>query len=224
MKSIGVEPTRSPVNIVSFNYDRLMEEALRSRGVKIAALGDYVSDNRFKLFKVHGSIDWIRSVGIKAADIADPLNQWGAMAAVTERASSLMLGEQFFVTPEYPSGIFEGDLVAPAIAIPLEDKTDFECPKAHLSQLSQLLPLTKRLLVVGWRATERPFLQLLSSSGIIELSVFVVCGTQAEGQFAVERLQQAGLDGKYEVFDGGFSDMITQRALAAFLSSSSGPA
>ena len=119
-------PKGYAVPIVSFNYDRIVEEAMQSRGIPIASLDDYVADSRFKLFKVHGSIDWVRRTGIKAADVAVPANQWGAMAAVTQRAASLNLTKEFFISADYPSGMLDEELVAPALAIPLEDKTDFE--------------------------------------------------------------------------------------------------
>ena len=212
-------PKGHSVPIVSFNYDRLVEEALRSRGVSIATLDEYVADGRFKLFKVHGSIDWVRRTGIKVTEVANPANQWGAMAAVTERAASLTLAKEISIATEYPSGMLDDELVAPALAIPLEDKTEFECPEAHLSLLSDLLREASSILVIGWRATENHFLRLLTSSGPPNRSVFIACGTLEEGRSTSERLKLAGLEANYEVFAGGFTDLVTKREYTGFLQS-----
>jgi hypothetical protein len=210
-------PKGHAVPIVSFNYDRLVEDALRSRGILIATLDDYIADTRFKLFKVHGSIDWVHRTGVNAVGVADPVNQWGGMAAVTERAANLTLAKEFLITPDYPSGMLQDELVAPALAIPLEDKTEFECPEKHLSLLSTLLKEASSILVVGWRATENHFLRLLTSGGPPRPSVFIACGTLADGTATSERLQHAGLEAHFEVFDGGFTDLVTKRDYTRFL-------
>ncbi len=51
-----------PVCFVTFNYDRLLEYALESFGIKIGRLDDYTASPLFKLFKAHGSVDGIRIV------------------------------------------------------------------------------------------------------------------------------------------------------------------
>ena len=212
-------PKGYAVPIVSFNYDRLVETTLRSRGIPIANLDDYVSNPQFKLFKVHGSIDWVRRTGMKAAGIADPANQWGAAFAVTERAASLNFSKEFSISTDYPSGMLDDELVAPALAIPLEDKTTFECPEPHLSLLKSLLDDASHILVIGWRATENHFLQMLTSVGPRDRTVFIACGTEAEGNATSERLRQAGLQGSFEVFAGGFTDLVTKRGYTRFLQS-----
>ncbi len=212
-------PKGYAVSIVSFNYDRLVEDALRSRGIPIATLDDYVSDSRFKLFKVHGSVDWVRRTGVKAADIANPPNQWGAMAAVTERAASLTLAKDILISADYPSGMLQDELVVPALAIPLEDKTEFECPQEHLSLLGNLLKEADDILVIGWRATENHFLRLLTSNGPSHRNVLIACGTSEEGLATLDRLQSAGLRAQFEVFPGGFTDLVTKRYYTRFLQS-----
>jgi hypothetical protein len=39
-----------------FNYDRLIEIALESLGFIVSVISDYIKDDRFKLFKLHGSV------------------------------------------------------------------------------------------------------------------------------------------------------------------------
>lgn len=209
-----------PVCVVTFNYDRIIEDALTSAGVPIAKLSDYISNDRFKLFKVHGSINWVRRVGIPVRDVGEGLNQWGAMAAVTARASDLKFHDHFEIVSEYPSGMLNGELVVPAIAIPLMDKTDFECPTDHLHLLASLLPQTDRLLVIGWSATEQNFLRLLSGALRSQVKGYIVAGSAKVAKETAERLVAAGVLAEYETSDGGFTEMITRRELDAFLGKS----
>jgi len=67
-----------PVCIVTFNYDRLIENALNGAGVAIAQLSDYIVSPRFKLFKVHGSINWVRPIRAKGLPAEHGGHQWTA--------------------------------------------------------------------------------------------------------------------------------------------------
>jgi hypothetical protein len=104
------------VCIVTFNYDRIIEEALTTVGISITAFADYVT-HEFKLFKLHGSIDWARRTGI----LSNTDVQQNAMELVIERAAELNVRNQFEMVAEYPSAVLSNELVVPAIAIPLED-------------------------------------------------------------------------------------------------------
>lgn len=50
----------------------------------------------------------------------------------------------------------------PAIAIPVQSKIDFEMPPGHLELLKSIFRQLTKLLIIGWRATDAPFLQLFS--------------------------------------------------------------
>ena len=51
------------VGFVTFNYDRMIEKALSSTlAINIKTFSDYIGHDDFKLFKLHGSIDWYREV------------------------------------------------------------------------------------------------------------------------------------------------------------------
>jgi hypothetical protein len=49
--------------------------------------------------------------------------------------------------------------------------------------------------------------------------VFIACGTLEEGNATSERLKLAGLEANYEVFAGGFTDLVTKREYTGFLQS-----
>jgi UDP-N-acetyl-D-mannosaminuronic acid transferase (WecB/TagA/CpsF family) len=45
---------------VTFNYDRLIENALENRGRVFAAMKDYILPDTIPVVKLHGSVDWAR--------------------------------------------------------------------------------------------------------------------------------------------------------------------
>jgi hypothetical protein len=93
-----------PVCLVTFNYDRLIEAALNGAGIAIAQLPDYVASPRFKLFKLHGSINWVRVVRSQELTADKGRDQWTATNLVIENAATLDLSDQFAIIGEYPSG------------------------------------------------------------------------------------------------------------------------
>ena len=54
----------------------------------------------------------------------------------------------------------------PALAIPVVNKQEYECPKLHLEVLDSCLPQITKLLVVGWRAVQR-IRDLLSGAALV---------------------------------------------------------
>jgi len=203
-------PRDEMISLVTFNYDRLLENALKSRGLAIAALDHYISGSRFKLFKLHGSIDWVRATGLPASAAATT-TQWSAVEAVIERAPTIQLGAIRSVPLGTPIAIESDELVAPAIAVPLEDKTTFECPEPHLKMLEAMLPSVTRILVVGWRATEQHFLRILVPAIRREVPVVLACGNDAAGGSTAQSLHVAGLQLQAHATNGGFTDLITRR-------------
>lgn len=53
------------VALVTFNYDTLIERAMSDVGVNVGSMDAYLADRQFKLFKLHGSIDWVQLTSFK---------------------------------------------------------------------------------------------------------------------------------------------------------------
>ena len=51
----------------------------------------------------------------------------------------------------------------PAIAIPLNQKTEFVCPPEHIASLEAALETAKHVVTVGWRGSEDRFCRLLQT-------------------------------------------------------------
>lgn len=106
----------------------------------------------------------------------------------------------------------------PAIAIPLERKRDFECPRAHLEHLYDMLGQTRKILFVGWRAADVPFLDVLKEQltpGSVD--AYAVAGGNNETRDLVNRLKAAGIRTGQFFLDGGFSSFVLSREVEPFL-------
>lgn len=143
--------SHDPVCLVTFNYDTLLESALER---EFRAITDYVSDPTFKLIKLHGSVNWGHRVMAPALSYLPLDNAERAAREVIAHATQLNLAPHFEITSGMPPAAEPGIVRVPAIALPVEQKSDFECPPAQLDLLCGLLPRVTRILTVGWRATE----------------------------------------------------------------------
>jgi hypothetical protein len=134
-----------------------------------------------------------------------------------KNASETEFADHYERIEQYPTGLLGNQYAAPAIAIPLKEKSAFECPLDHIELLTKLLPQTDRILIIGWKAAEQHFQKMLSAALQRQVSTLVVCGSNEEGQSAVQSLRGAGIHGQFDVFEGGFSQMIYSRRLDGFL-------
>jgi hypothetical protein len=187
-----------PVCIVTFNYDTLLEEALIDFDFDIRDFWDYTQRHAFyRIFKVHGSVNWahILKNKIESDNATDPevvAREW------IRRAAELEFTDEYVLKPYNGQSIavIGGRPAFPAIAIPVERGKTFECPPSQIEELKTLLPRTSKLLVIGWRATEEHFLELLkvhAKAGVrpANFHLRVVSGTQTDAEDARDRILRA---------------------------------
>jgi hypothetical protein len=55
-------PGYSRVCLVTFNYDTMLENALYVVGHQLRSIDDDIASDRYKVIKVHGSVDWAHAV------------------------------------------------------------------------------------------------------------------------------------------------------------------
>jgi hypothetical protein len=165
--------------LVTFNYDGLLEGALRSSGRRLDDIDLYISRDDFRLIKPHGSMSWLRGVAGNAS--------WDEHAII-EAAPTLDLVSGT-ITQGPPPGFANS---VPAIAIPTQTKTTFECPPLHIEALEEWLPDVDRILVIGWRAQERDFLDLLEKHVANQNGVegLIVSGSRQGAEATVLALQK----------------------------------
>lgn len=181
--------TGEQVLLVTFNYDEMLEAALiQTVGANFQELDDYLDGSQgYRLFKPHGSTSWRQLVGLSTGTTVEQL---------IEEFGSYRIREDFIVkSDERTDSAF-----IPALAIPTVAKSLYECPSLHMETLRRDLPDVDRLLVVGWRAQEKTFLDLLSEgiskkpTNMPPLQGLVVSGT-GESASNVAGLLREALDG-----------------------------
>lgn len=204
------------VCLVTFNYDRLLEKAMSSVGMMISSISDYVAHDVFKVIKLHGSVHWAREVDSPVSNLRER-NSWDIANELIERVGELKISDRYRLVTEHPSSKAEDVALFPALAIPTENKRDFECPNDHVEVLQEFLPKVSRILVIGWRATEEPFLQMLTRYLKQGVQVFIVGGSVEKAREPEESLRKARITGTFGIAPGGFTDFIQQREADAFL-------
>jgi hypothetical protein len=160
----GLEPWRQRkqerVTVVTFNYDTMFDEALINflPQFHLREIGDYVADNRYRLFKLHGSVNWWRHVQPDWTRGSQSMSSPAGWAATMfdppepfQEDGPIRVGGGGYYPP-----------VVPSLALPLATKgpRDFACPDDHLTGLRDDLDAATDVLVIGWRANENHFLEL----------------------------------------------------------------
>ena len=218
-----IEGWRSKQNesvcLVTFNYDTMIEQALPSVGVKIAEMGDYISQN-YILIKPHGSVNWGRAVDNVHVRMEN-VNEWAVAKTLIDSAYFLWPRNEFQIVTSRPIGKSDRGPLIPALAIPIVQKQEYECPKEHLDMLDKCIPEVTKLLVVGWRASEKIFLQRLAKYLKHELQVMVVSGSAVDAEETISNLAVVRMRviGGYKKAAEGFSHFILGRSVQGFLRS-----
>lgn len=206
------------VCFVTFNYDRMLEEALPTIGVPITGLDGYIDHPTYKVMKVHGSVNWARKVVTSIERLAQ-IDDFDAARRLIELAPTLEISRRYVIVPKHSSGKHEAHAVYPAIAIPVEEKSEFECPENHLAALREFLPDVTKLLLIGWRATEAHFLQELRQHIKRPLQVLIVSGRRELAEEPRKNLESLGLAMNVAMASGGFTEFVLGDEVTAFLTS-----
>ena len=199
------------VALVTFNYDTLIEYSLHGLGIRFPTIDSYVAGTKWKLFKLHGSIDW---VGQTAVEISRSLNT----SVLIERSHEFYDLDYTCIRqksarrdPENP----QAEL--PALAIPTNNKSRFVCSPDHVSVLQEVIPRVTRILTVGWRGTEAHFVKILKRCGLRpETEWLIVCEETEAAKATVVNL--GTVPGRMRVSNsGGFSRFIRSDEIKEFL-------
>jgi hypothetical protein len=200
--------------LVTFNYDKMLEQALERIEVPLESMGDYVSHPKYNLIKLHGSIDWpcwIRKLSTSITQNHQP-SPAEMIHAAPVLSDDIIIGK---VDPRKTQ--LEVYFQFPALAIPTISKATFVCPPEHLSALTSFIPTVTKILVIGWRAAEEHFLKMLGNIQQ-DVNILAVCGPDmAEGVRTLQQIWKAGVPGDGAVYAGGFSDFVVERGAQQFL-------
>ncbi len=201
--------------LVTFNYDTMLEAVLPDVGITIEGLSDYIADKNYKLIKLHGSVNWAREVDtpIEVAQREDA----DVVRELIARSAELSISQRYRIHTKYPIAKWDQAALFPALAIPVERKKDYECPPEHFATLVACVPEVTRLLVIGWRAMEFSFLQLLVDNLPRKMHTMVVAGSSDGAVEITRRLERAGIVGQFFASAGGFTEFVVNREADEFL-------
>lgn len=196
------ERTDAAVSMVTFNYDLLLEWCCTDvLGWAFPTLDSYVERADWQLFKLHGSVKWGHplitpqgaTIVLSAGNVIDDLGSYEVSSRIV----------QFKSLADAQAG---GCL--PAIAIPVEGKSEFECPDLHLEALDAAIDDADTALILGWRGAERHFLERWAAARKTG-ALHIVSGSTAGAQEVKGRLADFGL-GEHATFlsSGGFTDFV----------------
>jgi hypothetical protein len=115
-----------------------------------------------------------------------------------------------------PIGKLDSIAIFPALAIPVVTKSNYECPIEHLQTLENCIPHTDKLLLIGWRATEVPFLELLKTKLSTKVRGMAIAGNTTSAMNTITTVQRY-VEGDFTPADGGFTDFVVKRQGEEFL-------
>jgi len=207
--------------LATFNYDTLLEEALHVVRVKTKVISDYIASD-YQIIKLHGSINWGREVNNDIPDI-EKLSEMQVASELIDNAAELKISDSYHITSNPPRqapfvnrpprlGIQKAiqpirpPLLFPALTIPVENKSEYECPKEHSQTMERNLPRVTDLMIIGWRASEKPFLKSLGSSLERDTRILVISSSREKAIGLVGKMKDAGITGNFSTANGGFSN------------------
>jgi hypothetical protein len=203
------------VLLVTFNYDRLLELAVHTlTNHQFDGVEDYVHEP-FAVLKLHGSVDWGRVV-LNPPQSTN--NDWQDVRALIASTASIQVSDEYIIADARPIVRDPaGRLLVPAIAIPVQSKQDFACPKSHLQALRDRLPEVDKILIVGWRGMDHHLVAILKEQLRPDVEVQIVCKDSSQSQSVVETLTQTLPGLRYEPLDAPFSTYVAQRLGEKFI-------
>jgi hypothetical protein len=169
--------TGEHVLFVNFNYDLLLEDALkRSVKYKFDNIDDYVdfTTRKILLFKPHGSCNFIRKLDPSIAKILPSHYEMRSVSTVAEFLYKGNYDLNFLLSKV--KGDFEvlgrNELIRntdmpelvmylPQLLIPYKSKDSFVMPEKHEIRMENFLSRIDEIFVIGWKGTEAKFQGLL---------------------------------------------------------------
>jgi hypothetical protein len=113
---------------------------------------------------------------------------------------------------------WDGSKVEPAIAIPVPEKPSFDCcPPLHVKTLTDILPRTKRMVVIGLKGGEHAFLNLLRRHVQHRCPRLVAAANTHERSATTDAIGLPDPRTLVPLEGAGFSAMLSQGALRDFL-------
>lgn len=215
-KWIDQSPTSRFVDIVTFNYDILLEKAMETvysydwySKNQTAPLSAYYSGKNIRIFKPHGSINWGKEI-LKG----DNHFTYTLPEEVFREFNKLELTSSFqFIDPDDITDPMKSKIFIPAIAVPFKEKTTFnECPQEMLAKMLNTVKEADKIITLGWKGSDRHFTTLLKENNKVDEIYIVSPKTDTE-------LNKIFPQEKFKLYESTFSYFVGETdALESILS------
>lgn len=202
------------VAIVTFNYDTLIETALKSVDLSLDSIHSYITNPHWKLFKLHGSVNWGREIHSQLH--RNPSDE-KLMDEIISTIHNLDITNIYkIINYNQSTRIYS---LFPAIAIPYEEKREFECPDEHVTELKRLIPHVTKVVSIGWRAADRSLLELIHEhqKDQLKLKWLVIGKNQEDARSIIAALERSGVSAEYQAGNSSFTNVVVNRLLNEFL-------
>ena len=211
---------REAVALVTFNYDLLLEHAVRDSigGVDLTTIAGLTARPHVKVMRPHGAVNWARAIDSDIA-VCGGRSQRDVERDVIDAAGSdtgLPL-RGFAIVPALKTFQIGGQALFPALTLPVRTK-GLELPAIHQEELEQALAESSRVILIGWRASETNFLELWGSVRRAPLQLLVVSSGAGRAEATLERVTKY-LDTTDALTSpsAGFSEFVKAREFEDFV-------
>lgn len=189
---------------INFNYDTLLEDALRSNYPLIGRDIDSYIAEEVKVVKLHGSCNWAYLLPYTHPDYDNTSSSYKMLNKnpyyIAEYYSNytqerdpnnpseirdiIMLNRQKDVKGQddvHRTYRHKDRYLYPAIAIPLTNKEEnyenYVCPQKHIDVMKEALSKTDRILIIGWKAGDEELIKLMQKTIKRPVTVMIVSGS-----------------------------------------------
>ena len=199
-------------HLATFNYDTLLE---RSIGYdRFQSSSSYINTHPY-VTKLHGSHDWAFSGSKNSDRIIDEIHPVTTAYEYFKRDPNYINSIRNKGTDPYHISEISGSserhniFKLPAIAIPIIDKQEFLCPSRHIEMLKRNMEQTDRILVIGWKAGDSNFLDLIKDHLKEDALLTVVSKKTETAREIVDKLKEIKNFSKTEYYGGGFAEFAS---------------
>lgn len=210
------------VLFLTLNYDLFLEKALEVYySYQFEQIMSYLPENlKWKLVKLHGSVNW----GHRITNFPPEVQHQDILIPLDTLRGELQLDPRFQILPNHQVRRHANGIFYPAIAVPVEGKTEFVCPEPHVDFMRDFLSRCRDFLICGFSALDLHVLNELKAVPAVD-KLMVVCANPQESSNTMDRIfgrceQFRNAQSKTYIespYPRGFSDLVVSDELRVFL-------
>jgi hypothetical protein len=170
--------------------------------------------------KLHGSINWAHKIIGPAIDVNGMETE--VASRVIDQGQKLDISPTIDLISRHQLARSGRDAIIPALSIPVANKSVYECPQEQQQALADILPDIDKVLVIGWKAAEGRFLELLAQRMNKQARILVISSSEAKASELIIKLSKSlriGVASYFFAGKRGFSHSITSHEADEFLKS-----